>query len=166
MSAPVSEDAFDRVLLLLGRLNYVWSNTESLLIHLIAGLAGTTKDTALVIYLTLNTTRARADLVERLAKMEGRGAGERDRILELVGRLTQLAGLRNQYNHCIYAFDPQGGNPRTIQMRISDRRTGLRMGRETRIDAEAVRDIRDCIEDLTALNHAIWTLIRDAGYPA
>lgn len=165
MSVPARED-FDEVLLLLGRLNYVWSNTESLLIHLIAGLAGTTKDTALVIYLTLNTTRARADLVERLAKMEGRAAEEREPVLEAVGRLTRLGGLRNQYNHCIYAFDPEGGNPRTIQMRISDRRAGLRMGRVSRIDAKAVGDIRDCIAELSALNRTIWDLIRAAGYPA
>ena len=49
----------DEILLRVGKLNYTWSNTESLLIHLIAGLARIDKDTALIIFLTLNTTRAR-----------------------------------------------------------------------------------------------------------
>ncbi|WP_444668087.1 hypothetical protein [Cereibacter changlensis] len=159
-------ESFDDVLLLLGRLNYVWSNTESLLIHLIAGIAGTSKDTALVIYLTLNTTRARADLVERLVKMEGRDPVERDRVLATVGQLTRLSALRNQYNHCIYAFDPSGGNARTIQMRISDRKTDIRIGRVNAIDREATDSIRHCIDELSQLNRAVWALIGDCGYPA
>ncbi|MCE6949550.1 hypothetical protein LAZ29_01150 [Cereibacter sphaeroides] len=48
-------------------------------------------------------------------------------------------------------------------MQISDRRTGLRMGRETRIGAEAVGDIGGCI---AALNRRMWAQIRAAGYPA
>ena len=58
------------VLLLVGQLNYSWTNTESLLIHLIAGLARVDKETAIVIFLTLNTSKARIDLVERLAKLQ------------------------------------------------------------------------------------------------
>ena len=73
--------AFDEILLLVGRLNYTWTNTESLLLHLIAGLSGTTKDVAVVIFLTLNTTRARVDLVERLAKMPHQAKAERDAVL-------------------------------------------------------------------------------------
>lgn len=57
------------ILLLIGQLNYTWTNTESLLIHMIAGLAKVDKETAIVIFLTLNTTRARIDLVDRLTKM-------------------------------------------------------------------------------------------------
>src|SRR5690606_145654 len=63
-----SPTRFQQVLLLIGKLNYTWTNTESLLIHLIAGLAKVDKETAVIIFLTLNTTRARIDLVERLAK--------------------------------------------------------------------------------------------------
>jgi hypothetical protein len=65
-SSPVLQN----ILLLVGQLNYAWTNTESLLIHLIAGLARVDKEAAIIIFLTLNTTRARLDLVERLAKMD------------------------------------------------------------------------------------------------
>jgi hypothetical protein len=54
---------------LIGQLNYTWTNTESLLIYLLAGLAQVDKETAIVIFLTLNTTRARIELVERLTKL-------------------------------------------------------------------------------------------------
>ena len=58
------------VLMLVGKLNYTWTNTESLFIYLIAHLLNTNKEAATVIFLTLNTTRARIDLLERLAKID------------------------------------------------------------------------------------------------
>lgn len=159
------EARFDRLILLVGRLNYMWTNTESLLIHLIAGLSGTSKDVAVIIFLTLNTTRARIDLVERLAKMEGRPAQVRDPILERTQRLSKLSGIRNKYNHCIYSFDQESGNPKTILMRISDRKTDIRLGRSDTVDDDALREIETVVNQLSAANKDIWRLIRELGYP-
>lgn len=157
---------FDEVMRLVGRLNYTWTNTESLLIHLIAGLAGIGKDKAVIIFLTLNTTRARIDLIDRLAKMEGSDPLARPRILDVTRRMIGLSGLRNRYNHCIYSFDPDGGAPRTIQMRIADRRDAIRVGQIEALDHEARAAIETAIEDLAELNRAIWQLVTDHGYPA
>lgn len=159
------EARFDRLILLVGRLNYMWTNTESLLIHLIAGLSGTPKDTAVIIFLTLNTTRARIDLVERLAKMEGRPAEIRDPILEHTQRLSKLSGIRNRYNHCIYSFDPDSGNPKTILMRIADRKTDIRLGREDTVDDEAMLEIEKVVTQLSEANRDIWRLIGQLGFP-
>ena len=49
----------DAILLRVGRMNYSWSNTESLLIHLLAGLAQVRQDVAVVLFLSLPSTRAR-----------------------------------------------------------------------------------------------------------
>ncbi|OAN72824.1 hypothetical protein A8B83_08050 [Rhodobacteraceae bacterium EhC02] len=167
---PISSDAqradFDEFLLLIGRLNYTWTNTESLLLHLIAGLSGTTKDVAVVIFLTLNTTRARVDLVERLAKMDHQKPEERDAVLRLTRGLMKLSGARNRFNHCIYAFDPEGGPPRSILMRIADRKDGIRMGQALDLDAAAVDSIARSIADLTLVNRDIWAHISRYGYPA
>jgi hypothetical protein len=157
---------FDRIMVLIGRLNYSWTNTESLLIHLIAGLAGTSKDTAVIIFLTLNTTRARVDLIERLAKMDTRDPAERVRVLTVTRQLIGLSGLRNRYNHCIYSFDPDGGAPRTIQMRIADRPDAIKIGQTKVLDAEAQDDIDTAIVRLGELNRTIWQLIADYEYPA
>ena len=105
---------FDDFLLLVGKLNYTWTNTESLLIHFIAGLSEIDKETATVIFLTLNTTRARIDLVERLAKLERISPNQRAAVLDITSRILGQARLRNRYNHCIYAFDADGENPRGI----------------------------------------------------
>ncbi len=75
------------VLLLVGRLNYVWTNTESLLIYVIAHLLGVEKDAAIVVFLTLNTTRARIDLTERLAKLPRIPVATRDEVLAITLRL-------------------------------------------------------------------------------
>lgn len=159
------EARFDRLILLVGRLNYVWTNTESLLIHLIAGLTGVSKDVAVIIFLTLNTTRARIDLVERLAKMEGRPISVRDPILEHTQRLSRLSGIRNKFNHCIYSFDQETGNPKTILMRISDRKTDIKMGREDTVDEKALAEIEDIVAQVSAANQDIWRLISQLGYP-
>ncbi len=159
------ENRFDQLILLVGRLNYMWTNTESLLIHLIAGLSGTNKDVAVIIFLTLNTTRARVDLVERLAKMEGQQPSVRDPILEQTRRLSKLSGVRNKYNHCIYSFDPDSGNPKTILMRIADRKTDIKLGRADTIDDAAISQIEGAISQLTTANQDIWRLIGKLGFP-
>lgn len=165
MTGKEPSKEFDAVLLLVGRLNYAWTNTESLLIHLIAGLADTSKDVAVIIFLTLNTTRARTDLVERLAKMDDRDAGERAAVLVLTRRLLKLSSLRNRYNHCIYAFDSDGGSPRTILMRIADRKDQIKVGEINTLDAVALERIEAAIEELTDINRAIWAFIKERRYP-
>ena len=166
MKGAVHQPSFDAFLLLVGRLNYAWTNTESLLIHLIAGLAEVDKETATVIFLTLNTTRARIDLVERLSKLDRVSADEREPVLALTGRIQRQSALRNRYNHCIYAFDPENGNLHTILMRIADRKDTLKIGQCTPLNDAAAEDIETAISELTAINHGIWQVIAQFGYPA
>lgn len=157
--------SFDDALLLIGRLNYTWTNTESLLVHLMAGLAKIDKETAVILFLTLNTMRARVDLVERLAKRDRTPAPERKRVLAATNKLVRLSGARNRYNHSIYAFDPESGHVRTILMRIADRKDEIRMGQSTDLDEAALAEITSAIQDLGLLNREIWALVHDFGYP-
>jgi hypothetical protein len=166
MTSRTPAPSFDEALLLIGRLNYTWTNTESLLVHVIAGLARTDKDTAVVLFLTLNTMRARVDLVERLAKLGRVGRDERDRVLAATRSLVRLSAARNRYNHSIYAFDPESGNVRTILMRIADKKDEIKMGQSTDLDTAAMDEIRETIRELGELNREIWELVRDFGYPA
>lgn len=156
---------FDAFLLLIGKLNYAWTNTESLLIHLIAGLSRMDKETATVVFLTLNTTRARIDLVERLSKLDRIGPDERGVILTLTRRIQDQSALRNRYNHCIYAFDPESGAPRSILMRIADRKDKLLIGQSLDLDAAAAENVRVSIEELGDISRDIWQAIRKLDYP-
>ncbi len=92
--APTMADEFQTFLALMGRLNYTWTNTESLLIHMIAGLAGVTKEVATVIFLTLNTSRARIDLVERLAKLDAQKPDLREEVLNLTRDMHKTLKLK------------------------------------------------------------------------
>jgi hypothetical protein len=164
--APGPEVTLDRLLMLVGRINYVWANTESLLIHLIAGLCKIDKDRAVVIFLTLNTARARLDLVERLSKLDDVAVEQRDAILAVTRRMTKVSALRNRLNHSIYAFDPESGQAKTILMRISDRKDSLKIGRNDLVDLGAIAEIEQDIALIGQINADIWHIIRKFGYPA
>ncbi len=157
--------SLDELLLLVGRMNLSWTNTESLLIHLIAGLANVSKEVATVIFLTLNTTRARLDIVSRLAKLDGVDATTRTGLLSIVASFTRLAKVRNKYNHCIYAFDDRLGSVDTIQLRILEQKTSIRYGKREAVDAGQLGRIRATISGIEALNLEIRRVIRASGYP-
>lgn len=165
MSPIDASEEFERLMNLIGRINYSWTNTESVLIHLIAGLAHTDTETALILFLTLNTTRARVDLVERLSKMARTPAEQRDAILPLTRSVVKLSALRNHYNHSIYAFDQETGAARTIKMRIADRKTDIKVGQSEDIDAHAIAEIETALETISSLNNGLWEVIRRFNYP-
>ena len=156
---------FQDVLLLLGQLNYTWTNTESLLIHIIAGLAMSDKETAIVIFLTLNTPRARIDLVERLAKMQKTPAQCRAEVLDASKRLSEEAKLRNKYNHCIYSFDPDSGRGITQSMRIFEGKDDIKYGKIEALDDQEMERIRQSIRTLVKINQDFWRITEKYGFP-
>lgn len=153
------------VLLLIGQLNYTWTNTESLLIYLIAGLAGVDKETAAIIFLTLNTPRARIDLVERLAKMSKTSVECRTEILDVTRKLTLQAGLRNKFNHCIYSFDPESGRGATQLMRIFESKDAIKYGKMENLDQGQITKIKKSISVLIDINKSVWAITRKYGFP-
>jgi hypothetical protein len=163
----LSEDeaALQDILLRVGQLNYTWTNTESLFIHVIAGLAGVDKDVAIMIFLTLSTTSARLDLVDRLAKLPRTPQEQRKEVLALTQRFRKESTLRNKYNHCIYSFDPEGGPPNTIMMRIADRKNHVLVGKQEKADDREIANIDAAIARLKVLNLDIWRTVAAFGYP-
>lgn len=156
---------FQDILLLVGQLNYTWTNTESLLIHLIAGLAKIDKETAIIIFLTLNTTRARIELVERLAKMQKTPAACRQAVLEVTGKLTRQGRLRNKYSHCIYSFDESGSHGSTQLMRIVDGKDDVKYGKIEALDEREIGRIQASIDDIKEINKGIWSIVIDNSFP-
>ncbi len=153
------------ILLLVGQLNYTWTNTESLLIHMIAGLARVDKETAIIIFLTLNTTRARVDLVERLAKMQATPEECRVQVLEATRRLMAEARVRNKYNHCIYSFDETGARGMTQLMRIVDGKDQVRYGKAELLDEAEIARITRSIGLLVEINRLFWQITETHGFP-
>lgn len=156
---------FDRFLLLVGRLNYAWTNTESLLIHVIAGLAKIDLETATVLFMTLNTSRARIDLVQRLSKLDQVQSEERNRIISLTTRMQKAGHIRNRYNHCIYAFDSNSEATHTILMRIADRKNAIKMGQVEPLDKDTRDGIYKAIDGLGDINRELWEFLSEYKYP-
>jgi hypothetical protein len=156
---------FQEVLLLVGQLNYTWTNTESLLIYLIAGLAKVDKETAIIIFLTLNTTRARIELVERLAKMAGTDPTCRTAVLEIASQLARQGKLRNKYSHCIYSFDETGTRASTQLMRIFDSKDAIKYGKIEELDDSEMKRIRSSIKAIGAINKDIWGVVESNSFP-
>lgn len=156
---------FQEILLLIGQLNYTWTNTESLLIYLIAGLARVDKETAIVIFLTLNTSRARIELVERLAKLRKTPPDRRREILAITEQMTKQAKLRNKYSHCIYSFDENGMAGKTQLMRIFDTKNEIKYGKVEELDDRELNKIKSCIEDVAAVNAEIWNIVKKHSFP-
>ncbi|OAP41109.1 hypothetical protein AU381_04270 [Sinorhizobium glycinis] len=156
---------YQELLLLIGQLNYTWTNTESLLIYLIAGLANTDKETAIVIFLTLNTTRARIELVERLAKTSKTPASRRQEILAITQQLGRQVKLRNKYSHCIYSFDETGDQASTQLMAIFDSKDTIKYGKIEQIDDAEIVRINEVIEHIQRINREIWAMVDRYSFP-
>lgn len=162
---PAMAENLDAVLLRVGVMNYSWSNTESLLIHLLAGLAGVREDIAVVLFLSLKSTQSRIELIERLAKLCRPAGDERRELLALMQRFTRLAATRNRFNHSIWSFDLEQGSISTILMRIADRRDGVLFGKCEQLDAKEMARLDEALGDLSDLNRAIWAFLKRYGYP-
>jgi hypothetical protein len=148
------------VLMLVGKLNYTWTNTESLFIYLIAHLLNTNKEAATIIFLTLNTTRARIDLLERLAKIRSTSPETKSAVLKITSRMTREQRLRNKYNHCIYSFDETGSIASTQLMRIVDMDDNLKYGKVEALDDAEMRRIQATIDAVIDVNKSIWSFIK------
>lgn len=151
--------AMSDVLLMVGRLNYVWTNTESLLIYIIAHLLKVEKEAAVVVFLTLNTTRARIDLVERLAKLSSTPAADRKAVLSAMSRLKKESKIRNKYNHCIYSFDEKGEISSTQLMRLVEDDKEIRYGKIEQMDDREIALLEKSIGEIVNISKALWAFI-------
>jgi hypothetical protein len=156
--------AMSDVLLRVGRLNYVWTNTESLLIYIIAHLLKIDKDAAIVVFLTLNTTRARIDLVERLAKLHSTPAADRKAVLHAMARMKKESKVRNKYNHCIYSFDDKGQISSTQMMRFIEDDKEISYGKVEQLDEKEIEALEKSIAEIVSISQSLWHFINASSH--
>ncbi|MBC9247214.1 hypothetical protein H4P12_10925 [Paracoccus sp. 11-3] len=154
----------DAVMLRVGRLNYAWSNTESLLIHMLAGLTGMSNGAAVVIFLSVTSARGRIEMVERLAKLRLPSGDHQKDLLELTARFSRLLAVRNRYNHSIWSFE-EDGSVSTILMRIADRRDRIHMGRKQNLSDDELDKLDRDLTTLSTLNREMWRFLQHYNYP-
>lgn len=152
-------DARTRVLALIGNLVFAWSNNESVFIYALMLLLETDQVSAALVFGTLNTARARTDLIRRLAVAK---LGEdllRAELDDLVKRFDTATKLRNELNHAIYEIDGTGAITHTHAMRVEERRGGVRFGATKPMDAARIRTMTAAVEEAKLLNRDLWAYL-------
>lgn len=157
--APKSADHRTSILALIGNLVFSWSNNESLFIYLLMLLLKTDQTSAAIVFATLNTTRARLDLIQRLAKVHVQDR-ELDKALnDIIERFNDCTRIRNEFNHCMYMVDSRGEITHTHSIKIVETRKRLQFGEVRPMDEQRLKEMMAATHELKKLNRDIWQFL-------
>jgi hypothetical protein len=157
--APLASDQRTYILALIGNLIYAWSNNESMFIYLLMVLLETDFDAAAITFVSLNTTRARLDLIRRLAKAKVKDRETVRMIERLMDRFNECTRVRNEFNHCVYHVDERGQITHTNMLRISETASVIEYATSRPLDESRIKQISATIKKLTKLNRDLWTFL-------
>lgn len=155
-AAPETASRRTLILALIGNISFSWSNNESMFIYVLMLLLDIDQTSAAIIFSTLNTTRARLDLVQRLAAVNISDKEVASQLEDLITRFNACTKIRNEFNHCMYALNDLGEITHTHSMKISEARGRLKFGAVRPVDDERLKEMQDIISDLKALNRDLW----------
>jgi Asp-tRNA(Asn)/Glu-tRNA(Gln) amidotransferase C subunit len=147
------------IMALIGNLVYSWANNESMFIYALMVLMDTDEASAAVVFTTLNTTRARLDLVERLAKIKIKDKSIQKTLERIIAQFNELTKLRNEFNHCMYTLNERGEITHTHSIRMQEVKGKLQLGVVRKMDDDRINDIVAAIRSMTKLNREIWDFL-------
>jgi hypothetical protein len=154
--APKSADRRTSILALIGNLVFSWSNNESLFIYLLMVLLKTDQTSAAVVFATLNTTRARLDLIQRLARLQVKDRALARELTQMIERFNECTRVRNEFNHCMYGVSGRGEITHTHSIRIVETKKQLQLGEVRPMDERRIKEMIATINELKLLNREIW----------
>lgn len=158
-AAPASADRRTAVLALIGNLICSWSNNESLFIYVLMILLKTDEASAAIVFATLNTTRARLDLIQRMAKIRVVDKSIAMSLTRLIERFGESTKVRNELNHCMFIFDASGAITHTQSMRLAETKSSLRFGEMKPVDEGRLQHMLQTTNEMTRINRDIWELL-------
>ncbi|RDJ22209.1 hypothetical protein DWF00_23400 [Bosea caraganae] len=143
----------------IGDLNFAWSNNESMFIYVLMLLLDTSEAAAAIVFSTLNTTRSRLDLVQRLAKITLRDEAVKAELDEIVAAFSASTRLRNDLSHATFVIGAAGDITHTQSMKLEESKGQLRFGSRRAIDQQRLDQIAAAVSGLYALNRRIWDVL-------
>lgn len=158
-AAPASAVQRRDIIAHIGNLIFTWSNNESLFIYLLQVLLETDFESAAITFVTLNTTRARLDLIRRLAKTRVRDPDTVSKLERLIERFNECTKLRNELNHSIYELDEVGRITHTNELRFVETKTGVKFAARRPFDAARLKQIDGAVRKLIKLNRDLWAFM-------
>lgn len=158
-AAMNSADHRTMILALIGNLVFSWSNNESMFIYVLMVLLDTDEVSAAIVFATLNTTRARIDLVQRLAKAKIADRAVARALDHLIDRFNDCTRVRNEFNHCMYTVSERGEITHTHAMKIKESGGRLVLGEVRPMDQGRIDELSRTVQDLNALNRELWDFL-------
>jgi DNA integrity scanning protein DisA with diadenylate cyclase activity len=144
------------ILTLIGNLVLSWSNNESMFIYVLMVRLEVDEVTAAVVFTTLNTTRARIDLVQRLAAIKLADRAAAQKLEKIVKRFNDLTRIRNEFNHSMYALNEAGEITHMNLIKVQENKGRLKFGERIEMDQARIDKMLAAIRDLKKLNREIW----------
>jgi hypothetical protein len=158
-AAPSSADRRTLILALIGNLVSSWSNNESLFIYVLMIMLRTDQASAALTFATLNTTRARLDLIQCLAKITIRDKELDKALTKIIDRFNASTQVRNEFNHCMYVVDGTGQITHTQSMRIVQTHSSVQFGEKKLMDEARLKSMVKATRDMTRINRDIWDFL-------
>jgi hypothetical protein len=158
-AATESADRRTMILALIGNLVFSWSNNESMFIYVLMVLLETDEVSAAIVFATLNTTRARLDLVQRLATAKIKDRTTARTLEKIITRFNESTRIRNEFNHCMYTVNERGEITHTHAMKIKESRGQLTLGELRPMDDARIAELVKAISDLKKLNRNLWDVL-------
>lgn len=144
----------------IGELNFTWSNNESMFIYVLMLLLRTDEVAAAIVFSTLNTTRSRLDLAQRLAKTHVTDNALRAEIEQLIERFSRVTRIRNEFNHTTFSIDAGGTITHTQSMKLEESRGKLRFGVRKPVDDARRAELAAAITTLKGINKSFWDIMQ------
>ncbi len=147
------------IMALIGNLVYAWANNESMFIYVLMILMNTDEASAAIVFATLNTTRARLDLVERLAKIKIKDRAVQKTLDRIIAQFNELTKIRNEFNHCMYTLNEKGEITHTHTIRMQEVRGKFQLGQVRTMDDARINHLAEAIQGMTKLNRDMWEFL-------
>jgi hypothetical protein len=152
-------DRQNQILAQIGTLGLAWSNNESVFVYILMILLETDEVSAAIVFSTLNTTRARIDLIRRLATVKIMDPAIAQTLTRIIRRFDACTNVRNELNHCVFTLNAQGEITHTQTMRVMEHKGSLSLGAVRPMDDRRLKEIREANKQLKRLNHDVWDFL-------
>ena len=122
-------------------------------------LLETDEVSAAIVFATLNTTRARLDLVQRLASAKVQDRETAKFLDKIITRFNESTRVRNEFNHCMYTVNDRGEITHTHAMKIKESKGRLTLGELRPMDDARIAELMKSVVDLKTLNRDLWEFL-------
>ncbi len=147
------------ILALIGDLNFSWSNTESVFIYVLMLLLETDDVSAAIVFSTLNTTRSRLDLIQRLARAKLQNTDTLQDLEKIIIEFSKVTATRNDLNHATFVFNAKGEITHTQSLKLQEKRGKMQFGSLNVLDDKRIAQIGQVVQDVKSLNRKIWNIL-------